>query len=407
MNSRDALAWLYQSLDFGIKLGLDNTRRLLDALGIEPASEKCRIVHVAGTNGKGSVCAFTNRILTDAGLRVGLFTSPHLVNYRERIRVADELISDEGVAEGLTKIRDLSDEWENQPTFFEITLALAMWHFQEQACEVIILETGMGGRFDATNALSSTVSVITSIGLDHQKWLGDTITEIAGEKAGIIKPDTPVIIGDLVPEAREVVGRAAIKCGVPCVEVHPLPEGWQPGLAGRHQYENAALAVEAACRVAGDQLTREGIEKSVAETKWPGRFEKRKAGRWIVDGAHNVAAAEALTEAWRGEFGDTRALVFFSGVADKDLCGIARALAPIAEEFHLVKMDAPRAASFDELEQAVAGLHPGPFPRYDSVSEAVSTADMMSGPALWTGSLFFIGELTGILDSEPSELISQ
>ena len=301
MNYQESIDWLYGTQTFGIKLGLENTGKLLAALGLMPDLEGRKIIHVAGTNGKGSVCAFSERILRNGGLRTGLFTSPHLVTYRERIRVRGTLISEAAVAEILSRIRGLVFDWDFHPTFFEISLGLAMRYFCDQDCEVIVLETGMGGRLDATNAVKSDVSVITSISLDHQQWLGETIREIAGEKAGILKATVPVIVAELHPEARDVVGRCALTLGIPCIEVHPLPEEWELGLKGPHQRENAALAVEAACRIAGDRLTQDGIRRSLAETVWPGRFQ-RIDDDLILDGAHNPGAGSVLRETWQSTF---------------------------------------------------------------------------------------------------------
>src|SRR5205814_6960329 len=188
---REALAWLYGTQRFGIKLGLENVERLFHELNV-PGKDQ-RIVHVAGTNGKGSVCAMIDSICRAAGYRTGLFTSPHLITYRERIRVNGEMIAPDEVAIGLTTIRDLIKAWDPHPTFFEITTALALDHFKANECELIVLETGLGGRLDATNALTPIVSVITPIGYDHEKWLGQTLEAIASEKAGIINARVPVV----------------------------------------------------------------------------------------------------------------------------------------------------------------------------------------------------------------------
>ena len=183
---RESLAWLFGTQRFGIKLGLENSRRLFRALDVPSPNE--RLIHVAGTNGKGSVCALLDSICRAAGYRTALFTSPHLVTFRERMQVNGELISEDEVARGLTKIRKLIADWEPHPTFFEITTALALDHFRNSEAEIIVLETGMGGRLDATNAVHPIVSVLTPIDYDHQKWLGASLAEIAREKAGIIKP---------------------------------------------------------------------------------------------------------------------------------------------------------------------------------------------------------------------------
>src|SRR2546427_591572 len=211
MTYKEALSWLYSLQRFGIKLGLENIRRLLAALsrsgGFQAAvgdleiALPWKVIHIAGTNGKGSVCAMIDSICRAHGYRTGLFTSPHLVTFRERIRVNGEMISEHGVADGLTTIRNLVADWDPHPTFFEVTTALAVKYFFEANIDVAILETGIGGRLDATNAIQSDVSVITQIGFDHEELLGTTLAEIAGEKAGIIKPGIPVVSAQQRPDA--------------------------------------------------------------------------------------------------------------------------------------------------------------------------------------------------------------
>ena len=187
MNYSEALEWLYSTQFFGIKLGLENPKRLLrEYLAYPP--RRTKVIHVAGTNGKGSTCAFIESVARATGTRTGLFSSPHLVRYNERIRVSGVEIDDDEIASHLTALRELVAEWESHPTFFELSLALALKHFSERGCELVILETGMGGRLDATTAVPADVAVLTPISLDHQQWLGETIAEIAAEKAAIIVP---------------------------------------------------------------------------------------------------------------------------------------------------------------------------------------------------------------------------
>ena len=187
----DGLAWIYSTRETNIKFGLEKTHRLLDALG--RPEKNLRFLHVAGTNGKGSVCAMLDAILRRSGYKVGLFTSPHLMDFRERIRVDGKMISRSAAAEGLSRIKGAVEEWENGPTFFEIATILALDHFASQGCDFVVLETGMGGRLDSTNAVTPLVSVVTPIAMDHMSWLGDTLPEIAGEKAGIIKSGVPAV----------------------------------------------------------------------------------------------------------------------------------------------------------------------------------------------------------------------
>ncbi len=408
MNYQESIDWLYGTQTFGIKLGLENMRRLVAALGIDPDHPGAAVLHVAGTNGKGSVCAVTERILRDAGVRTGLFTSPHLVTYRERIRVDGTMIPEGAVAEGLGFLRTSVSDWETHPTFFELSLALAMRYFRDEGCEAVILETGMGGRLDATNAIRSDVCVITSIALDHQQWLGETIREIAVEKAGILKPGVPVVIGELHPEARDVIGRRALALGIPCVEAHPLPDDWTTGLKGPHQRENAALAVEAACRLEGERLTQEGIRRSVAETTWPGRFQQID-GDLVLDGAHNPAAAAVLRQTWQSEFGGEKAHLVFGAVGSKDVSGIFAELLPILASVDFVPVKSERRLSVEEMKAALASAGGEALPQSDfaTLAEAVAAARARGGKTLVAGSLFLVGEALGHLFGERFEVSLQ
>ncbi len=220
-------------------------------------SAAAKVIHVAGTNGKGSVCAMIDSILRAQGYRTGLFTSPHLVTFRERIRLNGEMVTEEAVASGLTAIRDLVNDWDPHPTFFEVTTALALKCFSEAEIEFVILETGMGGRLDATNAIQSDVSVITPIDFDHEKWLGQSLGEIAAEKAGIIKRKVPVVSAAQRPEAEEAIRTRAAECEAP-LEFVTAPYDKTPiALAGSHQKQNAALAI-AALRAAKIDIERIG-----------------------------------------------------------------------------------------------------------------------------------------------------
>lgn len=408
MNDQESIDWLYSTQAFGIKLGLENARRLLRETGIDPDRPGAAVLHVAGTNGKGSVCAVAERILRDAGVKTGLFTSPHLVAYRERIRVNGAMIPGEAVSRGLARLRELVRDWDPHPTFFELSLALAMRHFRDERCEAIVLETGMGGRLDATNAVRSDVAVITPIGLDHQQWLGDTIREIAGEKAGILKPGVPVIIGELHPDARDVVGRRALRLGIPCLEAHPLPEDWATGLKGPHQRGNAALAVEAACRIEERRLTLEGIRASVAGAFWPGRFQQID-GTFVLDGAHNPAAAAVLRQTWQGEFGEEKAHLVFGAVGSKDVAGVFRELLPIVASVTLVPVKSERRLAVEEMKAFLTAAGGGHLPQaeFATLSEAVAGARDRGGKTLVAGSLFLVGEALGHFLGERFEVSLQ
>ncbi len=408
-----ALQWLYSTQSFGIKLGLKNMERLIGELDLAPQLLSPKILHVAGTNGKGSVCAFSEKILRDAGIKTGLFTSPHLLNFHERIKINGVDIAPERTEHHLERIKTLVADWDPHPTFFEITLATALLEFTEQACEAIVLETGMGGRYDATNALLASVSVITPIGLDHQQWLGDTIAEIAGEKAGILKHAVPAIIGDLHPEARDVVGRRALELGISFIEAHPLPEDWELGLAGPHQRANAALAVEAACRLEDKRLTLDGIRRSLSNTRWLGRFQKAElpAGRPLVlDGAHNTDAAEALAATWAAEYDNTKAHLVFAVASSKDRRLILDHLVLLADQITIVPIASERAVDPAEIAMEVASAYPEQVAVHtaESVEECLRDLDTKDDqPVLVAGSLFLVGETLGYLSGAGFESSTQ
>lgn len=391
MNFADALAWLHGTQAFGVKLGLENTRRLLAAAG-DP-HRRLRFIHVAGTNGKGSTCAMIDAILRAAGMRAGLYTSPHLVDFRERMRVNGEMIGADDVAEGLTLLHDASEDWDHSPTFFEFATVLAAWWFDRAGASAVVWETGMGGRHDATNAVDPEVVVITPVGMDHAKWLGGTLREIAGEKAGIIKPGVPVVCAPQRMEAREVIERKAAEAGAP---LHAVTEPWEGALAlaGAHQRWNAAAAAEAA-RIAGPGLDPSAVASGLAGVAWPGRFQVLD-GRIVLDGAHNPEAMEALTDTWRGMFGARRARVVFSALADKDVPALLAPLRSVADEICIVPLASPRGADAAELER-MALLAGFAQVRRSSLADALRGFAPDDAPLLVTGSLFLVGEALAVL----------
>ncbi len=382
MNPAEALAWLHSMQQFGIKLGLDNPRALLALLGHPEREVRC--LHVAGTNGKGSVCALLDAVLRAAGHRTGLYTSPHLVDFRERIQVDGRWIAPETVARLLTTVRNGTRDWPHAPTFFEIVTAIALRHFADAGCDYVVLETGMGGRLDATNAVTPIVSVLTPIGMDHMQWLGDTVEKIAAEKAGIIKPGVPVVSAPQVPAA------AAVLTAHGPVEFvqSPIPADLTVALPGSHQRENAALAL-AALRAAGIPVSENAARAGLRNVRWPGRFQC--LGDLVLDGAHNAHGAAQLVKTWWEVFGAARVPVIFGAMRDKDYAEMLRVLAPLATEFRFVPVDNPRAVSPEELAAAWAG----PARVYPSLRAAL---DEVEGRTLVTGSLFLIGEALALLE---------
>jgi dihydrofolate synthase/folylpolyglutamate synthase len=399
VNYRGALAWLYGLQRFGIKLGLENIQRLIAELHIDLG--RARVIHVAGTNGKGSVCAMIDSILRAQQYRTGLFSSPHLVTFRERIRVNGEMISEDAVANGLTTIRDLVRDWDFHPTFFEVTTALGLKYFAEAKIDIAILETGLGGRLDATNAVQSDVSVITSIALDHQQWLGQSLREVATEKAGIIKPKIPVVSASQASDAEKVVRTRAAGCEAPLQFVNDSYQKTPINLSGEYQKQNAALATSA-IRSAKIDIDDSSIESGLASIDWPARFQ-RWNDRFVIDGAHNPAAARVLAQTWRESFGDQRASLILAILSDKDLLGICEALAPIANYVFLPKIRSKRATPPDELAKIFAAINPSlPYSIPQSIADAFELARAKPNPILLTGSLHFAGEALAYLRGEPA-----
>jgi dihydrofolate synthase/folylpolyglutamate synthase len=411
LNYKEALSWLYGLQRFGIKLGLENIRRLLDeccsgvcvkrpALAAASASA-FKVIHVAGTNGKGSVCAMIDSICRAQGYRTGLFTSPHLVTFRERIRINSQMVSEDAVTNGLTTIRSLIADWDPHPTFFEVTTALALKCFSEAKLDLVVLETGIGGRLDATNAIQSDVSVITQIEFDHQEWLGNTLAEIAGEKAGIIKPGIPVVCAPQRAEAENVIRKRAADCEAPLQFLTESYDDSPIASRGEFQKQNAAIAI-AAIRAVKIDVDNSTIARGLATIDWPARFQNWD-NRTIIDGAHNPAAARMLAETWRQVLGDQRATLVLAVLSDKDLRGICEALAPIADSVILPKIRSERAAAPEELAKVVSTITPPlPYSIAPTVGDSLTLAHTKSNPILITGSLHFAGEVLAHLRGEPA-----
>jgi len=381
----EAIRWLYSTQAAGIKLGLENVRRLLDALGNPHRQLAC--IHVAGTNGKGSVSAMLDSVGRAAGLRTGLYTSPHLVRFNERIQVSGQPITDDEVLAGLNVIREAIARSGCIPTFFEITTALGFLHFFTQRVDLAIMETGLGGRLDATNLITPLVSVITSIDLDHQKILGDSRAKIAREKAGIIKPGVPVVSIAQTADVREVIDEVAASLSSPVTYTMEPITDLQIGLTGSHQQLNAAVARDALA-VAKLGISSDALKTGLKSVFWPGRFQDL-GDRLTIDGAHNLAASQRLVETWRECYPGVSPTIVFGGLRDKDLDQMLSALAPIAARFFLVPVKNPRAEHPANI-RVPSGISGVVFPE---VQEAVEAAKKLAEPILVTGSLFLVGEV--------------
>ncbi len=400
MNQEEAIAWLYSTQMFGIKMGLDGARDLLRDYLAYP-SHRSKVIHVAGTNGKGSTCAFIDSIARASGLRTGLFTSPHLVDFRERAKVNGIEISSDDCVRHLSALRRLCETRPTHPTFFEIVLVLAMRHFYENECELIVLETGMGGRLDATTAVPADVAVITPIDLDHQEWLGHDIATIASEKAGIICEHKPVVVAPQQPEAMAVLRATASQRKSEWLEVTEPLRGYSISLLGAHQPWNAALAL-AALHAAKLPLHYQSVQHGLSHTHWPGRFEKRELAPgqvMVLDGAHNPHAAGVLAQCWREFFGEVKPILLFAAVDTKDVAGVLQILAPLAAEIWFCAMRSPRAMSVAQLRLQLPEISV-PINEHDSVAAAIVACRLQSRHVLVAGSLYLVGEVTALLNTE-------
>ncbi|MFO1477666.1 MAG: folylpolyglutamate synthase/dihydrofolate synthase family protein [Verrucomicrobiota bacterium] len=410
MTYSDAIQFLYDLSLFGATFGLDKTRRLAGRVG--NPQDRLRFIHVAGTNGKGSTCAMLESIYRAAGHRTGLFTSPHLVSFAERIQVNRQPIPESEVVRLVEEIRPLLAEFpEGQgPTFFETATILALRYFAEQGCDLVIWETGLGGRLDATNIVTPLVSVITNIDIEHSQWLGDTVEKIASEKAGIIKPGIPVVTAALPGKGLEVIEATARERGSRCIRVGsanlqpPLDEIDLP-LHGPHQRVNAATAVAAVRALTGvlpvpDSAIRDGL----AHVEWAGRMQciRTASGQNILlDAAHNPAGAEALRDAMQTEYPGRRPTLIFGVFKDKDAAAMCRLLAPLAGRMILTSVHSDRSEDPARLVNLCREINPGlEVSISDSLAGALESAGGDSFVAV-AGSLYLIGEALELLQAAP------
>lgn len=423
-NRRQAEEYMEKLRAGGIVLGLDSMRRLAAAMG-NPQDE-LRFVHIAGTNGKGSLLAFLSRILWCAGYRVGRYSSPAVFSEFERYQVNGRPISSDDFVRGIEAVRQAAEKLEEAgfayPTPFEAETALAFWYFREKKCDIVILETGMGGLTDATNIVSTTVAaVLTSISRDHIGMLGNTLSEIAKQKAGIIKNNCYVIMGQQQPEVFEIMKsacqeRQAILRTVDNEKTGKIRYGIEKQvfsyknlskleitMAGLWQVENALLAVETvlALREAGFQISDAMLRKGLLTTRWKGRFcVLAKKPYFIIDGAHNEDAAQKLREAVTFYFTNKRIITIIGILKDKEYEKIVSLMAPLAAQ--IITITPPhnkRALPAYELAEAVRVVNPN-VTAADSLQEAVEMSYLLAGKEdviLAFGSLSYLGELSKIV----------
>jgi dihydrofolate synthase / folylpolyglutamate synthase len=418
------------------KFNLENITVLDERLG--HPSRAYPSAHIAGTNGKGSTAAFLESILRHAGLRIGLNTSPHLEKINERIRVDGTEISDEDFAVAFTRIHETIEELladgklRAHPTYFECVTAMAMEYFARQRADFAVFEVGLGGRLDATNILAPAITIITPIEFDHENFLGHSLQEIATEKTGILKPNTPAVVAQQLPEAREVILKRAKELGCPVIEVnvayhvHEKPvsarqaksesfsagtasatiqevsSGWSldisPSLAGHFQVRNAVNAVAAARLLAkgGLHITDDAIAAGISNTVWPGRLEILQTRPDVyVDGAHNPAAARELAAFIAENFASRKIWLIYGALRDKSVDEVAGWLFPLAAEVLLTEPRTSRAISASQLAE-IAGYHAR---HSETIADAERALDYVLAKAehedviFVCGSLYLVGQL--------------
>ncbi len=414
----DHLSALYRLRRFGIKLGLASISRLMRGLG--NPQDRFSSIHIAGTNGKGSIAAFLSSVLAHGGYKVGLYTSPHLVRFNERIQINGRPISDKDVARVAEVVQRIYTQGE-PPTFFECATAMAFYHFASEKVDWAVLETGMGGRYDATNVVHPEVSIISNISMEHQEYLGNTLAKIAREKAGIIKKNAGIVTGTRQKSALKVIEQVATEKEVPLyrlgkeIRIRKNKEGsftylgigrrWPQvkiGMIGDHQVTNAALALGALelLQKKGVYLTDEAVYEGLAATRWPGRLEVFSRKPFILlDGAHNPSAVRTLKKFLENSFSSRRLTMVVGVLEDKAWKPMLRNLAGVAHRIILTRPQYERAADPHKLASFLRPLKQDlvVIPKLsDAISfalEETSTADAVC----ITGSLYTVGDARAYL----------
>jgi len=425
MTYRETMAYVEELGKYGVRPGLTNMENLMEKLG--NPQKGLAFVHIAGTNGKGSVAAFISEILQQAGYRTGRYISPAIFDYREEIQVGKRPISKKELCRKMTVMREicreLAGEGKPHPTAFEVKTAMAFWHFREQKCQIVVLEAGLGGLLDATNIITDTkVAVFTSISLDHMRVLGGTLKEIAGQKAGIMKPGAAAVALKGEEEAVEVLKERAKALCIPLIlvdvkDAYKIKRGLEKQsfsygeyrdltitLAGSYQIENAMVAVRAVeeLKKAGFPVKDKAIYRGLLQTFWPGRFQVLSGKPcFIADGAHNRDAARRLAESLGFYFTNRRILYIIGMLRDKEQEEVLRITCPLAEQILTVPTRGERGCSSYELAQKAGKYHKN-VTATDSVEEAVELSYLLAGKEaviVAFGSLSYLGELIRIVNN--------
>jgi dihydrofolate synthase/folylpolyglutamate synthase len=418
----DSVRYLYalgNELKIGAKFGLERMRTLVAALGHPERGP--RLVHVAGTNGKGSTCAMIANALRCSGLRTGLYTSPHLIEPTERIQLNGEPVSEARFTAGFETVHACAEKLlgedllDSHPSYFETVTAMALLIFRDQ-CDVAVMEVGLGGRLDATNVISPELCAITPVSFDHEAFLGNTVEAIAAEKAGILKPGVPVVLSPQHPAAERVIQVRTEELKCPVIRAEDVPvsglaltaydstfaingESYTCALAGRHQVENAVTAI-LVCRLLG--VDSAAIHAGLAGVRWPGRLERVSQNPdFIIDGAHNPAGAAALAGYIREFFAGRQVWIVYGAMRDKAIEEVAEQLFPLADKLILTAPHFPRALRPEVILELVS--HPGASVTH-SVPEAIALARTAPRDAVvfFCGSLYLAGEARELLLSSPA-----
>ena len=418
---REAVDYIHSVVWKGSRPGLSRITELLSLLG--NPQDALRFIHIAGTNGKGSTSAMTESILREAGYRTGLFVSPYIKSFNERICFCGKPIENDALAAVTATVKPFADSMADAPTEFELITAIGLLYFKQMHCDIVVLETGMGGRLDSTNVIKDPLAtVITGIALDHTEFLGDTIEKIAKEKAGIIKPHAPVIFGGRDKAARAVIEDAAKEADAPFVAAEDTPmtvrstdlcgtvldwgayKNLHLPLLGTYQPQNLAtvLALFSVLPTRGISVDEDTLREGLAKVKWRGRFERVSQKPLIIcDGAHNPEGIAAAAEGIRTYFPDQKVLLLTAVMADKDYRGMVEVLSPLAEEVFTLTPNNPRAlsaADFAAVWQAY-GVPATGFDTVDAaVGAAVAAASVSGKPLFSLGSLYMYAEVTEALE---------
>ncbi len=415
MNYQETLEYIASINWKGSVLGLERIRELMDKLG-NPQKE-LKFIHITGTNGKGSTAAFLSSVLIEAGYKVGLFTSPYIEVFNERMQINNCNISDEELAEITTYIRPFADAMEDKPTEFELNTAISLVYFQRNHCDIVVFEVGMGGELDSTNVIDfADVAVFTAIGLDHTEELGDTIEKIAATKAGIIKKNCRVVLCKQADSVSSVIRKKCWEMNAKLFVSEPQQvvfkgvtidqqtfdykelKGLTIPLIGTYQMENVAVALKVveALRDGGWNISDEALRVGLSKTKWPGRFEViNRDPLFIVDGAHNPHGIRATKSSLVSIFKDKKLIFIFGVMADKDYPDMLDEILPLAKEVLCVTPDNPRALSAEDLAKIIQDK--GVFSIVnDSIGEAVDKAferAQQDDVIVALGSLYMIGDI--------------